>query len=271
MSEYVIELENVVKQFHIYTSNMQKIKGVLFSADTGMVKQALSGINLQVKKGETVAIVGSLASGRSTLMKVISGITAPTQGKITVNGKITSVFDLRTGFDGELTGRQNLYIRGALIGMSRKEIKEKEEDIIKLAELENVIDLPMKNWKTGYSSRLGFAISFVSKPEILLIDDPLSVRDKVYKDKVLNQIASFQEDGETTILMVTNQLPLIKTLCTRALFIEGGLIKFDGTPEETIAFYKKNAKKAMLEEMQNKSDEGELESSEDYDDEGFDY
>lgn len=266
MSEIVIKTRKLSKTYDIFFNNRQKIKSLLLKSPSPVQKEAIKKLDLTIKKGERVAIMGNVGSGRSTLMKMLSRIIFPTSGEVEINGKITNIFDLRTGFDGALTGLDNLYIRGAFIGLSKEQLKEKEAEIIEFSGLGDIINMPMKSWKAGSSSVLSVSIYLAFKPDILLIDDSLSVRDKFFKARMMKRFQEFFEDGETTMLIVTNQIPMVKGLCTRAIILDEGEIIFDGEPVAALKEYKKYAKKANAEVEKESDIEEEEEDDDDFDD-----
>lgn len=267
MAKYAIRTENLTKEFNIYKNNLQMLKGTLFNRHNGITRTALDNINLEIKKGEKVALLGNVAAGRTTLLRILSGIMYPTSGKVKINGKVTSIFDFRMGLDMELTGRENIYTKASIIGIPKKDIKAKEKEIIEFAELEDVIDLPMKSYKAGYAVRLGFAVYFAFKPEILLLDDQIAVKDKRFRDKCINTIKEMMNDDESTIIIVSNLYPTIKALCDRGIVLDEGQLKFDGTTEEAYQYFKKNLKKKLKVDNSDRDiDRDDDDDEDDYDD-----
>lgn len=261
----VIKAEHLSKTYDIFLNNGQKIRSLLFRKPSGNQKLALKDLNLTINKGERVAILGNVGSGRSTLMKLLSGIIHQTSGNLEVNEEVTKIFDLRTGFDGALNGYDNMYIRGAYIGLTRSQIKEKEQEIVAFSGLGDIMHLPLKSWKAGCASILSVSIYLAFKPEILLIDDSLAVRDKVFKQKMMARFEELLSDGETTLVIVSNQIPFVKKLCNRAIILNEGEILFDGDSAAALKEYKKYAKKQNMELMERESDLDDEDDDDDYD------
>lgn len=266
MSDFAIRTKDIVKDYNIYTNGIQKLKGVLFGKHNGVVKNALKGISIEIKKGEKVAILGNIGAGRSTLVRVLSGITYPTSGTVEIDGKVTTIIDLRTGFDVELTGRENIYIKGAIMGISRKEMKKKEQEIIEFAEMEDIIDLPMRSYRAGFAARLGFAIYFAFPPEILLLDDNIVVGDKVFRAKCLDKINEVIDREGATLVVVSNQVPTIKKLCNKIMVIDSGQIHFEGDIDEGVKYFRKHFKKKLKGKDQDAYERDDDDDDDDYDD-----
>ena len=197
---------------------------------------ALRDINLEVFAGETVGLVGRNGSGKSTLLKLIAGIFRPVRGQVNVAGKIASLIELGAGFHPELTGRENIELNGLLLGLTKKEVAEREPSIIEFAELGEFIDVPVKQYSSGMYMRLGFSIAVEVDPDVLLIDEILAVGDAYFREKCLARIANFRARGKT-LLVVSHDTSLIEQLCERALWIEAGSIAADGPPAEIIPQY----------------------------------
>lgn len=265
MAETVIKTTQLTKTYDIFLNNRQKIKSLLFKTPSAVQKNALHNLDLEIKKGERVAIMGNVGSGRTTLMKLLSQIIYPTSGSVEVTEEITKIFDLRTGFDGALSGRDNMYIRGAYIGLTRTQIKEKEEEIIAFSGLKDIMDLPMKSWKAGCASILSVSIYLAFKPKILLIDDSLAVRDKLFKIKMMKRFEEILADGDTTLVIVSNQIPIVKKLCSRAIILNEGELMFDGPSAAAMSTYKKFAKKANAELLERESDLDDEDEDDEYD------
>jgi ABC-2 type transport system ATP-binding protein len=192
---------------------------------------ALHDVNLQIGGGQTVGLIGPNGSGKSTLLKVLSGILAPTTGRVTVRGRIASLLELGAGFNGELTGRENVYLNAAILGLSRRETERYFDDIVAFAELEPFIDNQVKHYSSGQYVRLGFAVAVHVSPDILLVDEVLAVGDESFQRKCLAKIAEFQQRG-CTILFVTHSLDLIPQICSRGVVLDHGRVLHDGDPVE---------------------------------------
>ena len=270
MSEPIIKVKNVTKVYRLYKSNKERMKSVLFRKGKYKKKKAVNNVSFEIYKGETVAFIGNNGAGKSTLMKMITGVTFPTRGEITVDGNINAILELRAGFDPEFTGRQNLYLRGRLLGWSDEQIKEHEEEIIEFAELGEYIDQPVRTYSSGMAARLGFAINMTMKPDILIIDEAMGVGDRGFRIKCINRLKSIISDENVTLLFVSGSMLLNKQLCTRGIVIDSGKVAFDGSVKEAGKFYdthfvkKEPIEKSLEEELEERS--LELETDDDDDD-----
>lgn len=200
---------------------------------------ALRNITFEVAAGESIGLVGSNGAGKSTLLRVAAGIIAPSEGQAIVRGTIAPLIELGTGFDGELTGRENIFFNGALLGHSRAEIVRKMEEIVEFADIGDFIDAPLRTYSTGMVSRLAFAIATTIDPEILLLDEILSVGDASFKQKCRDRIREFWKRG-TTILLVSHDLKSILDHCTRVIWLDHGQIHMSGPAEEVIGRYREH-------------------------------
>jgi lipopolysaccharide transport system ATP-binding protein len=201
------------------------------SYDKGQKLKSLDHINLIIQEGDTVGIIGSNGSGKSTLLKILSRVTAPTSGCIYVKGRIASLLEVGTGFHPELTGRENTYLNGAILGMTRKEIDEKLQDIIEFAEIERFIDTPVKRYSSGMYVRLAFAVAAHLEPDILVVDEVLAVGDYQFQQKCLGKMGDISKSGRT-VLFVSHQLSMIRALCNKCVLLDHGrVVKYGGTEE----------------------------------------
>lgn len=198
---------------------------------------ALKGISLEVKKGERVGIIGHNGAGKSTLLKLISRVTAPSKGTIYLNGRIASMLEVGTGFHGELTGRENIYMNGAILGMTRAEIDKKIEDIIEFSEVRQFIDTPVKRYSSGMYVKLAFSVAAHLDSEIMIMDEVLAVGDMAFQKKCLNKMKDVSCQSGRTILYVSHNMDTIRRLCDRCIVMEKGRIVYDGDVEEAIAIY----------------------------------
>lgn len=200
---------------------------------------ALDGINLTVYKGERVGIIGHNGAGKSTLLKLLSRVTAPTAGKIYINGRISSMLEVGTGFNGELTGRENIYLNGAILGMSKAEVDRKIERIIDFSECRQFIDTPVKRYSSGMYVKLAFSVAAHLDSEILVMDEVLAVGDMKFQQKCLGKMSDVSQDEGRTVLYVSHNMNTIRQLCERCIVLDHGLIIYDGNVEEAIAIYMK--------------------------------
>lgn len=197
---------------------------------------ALDGVNLEVRKGEALGIIGANGAGKSTLLKLLSRVTTPTEGYIGINGRVTSMLEVGTGFHPELTGRENIYMNGAILGMSKNEIDSKMEEIIEFSECRQFIDTPVKRYSSGMYVKLGFAVAAHLESEIMIIDEVLAVGDMKFQEKCLGKMGNSTRDGKT-ILYVSHNMATVRKLCDRCIVLSHGKIVFDGDVEEAISYY----------------------------------
>ncbi len=190
---------------------------------------ALDGISLAVEPGERIGLIGPNGSGKSTTLKLLAGILRPTSGTVSVNGRIASLLELGAGFNGELSGRDNVYLNASLLGLSRKEVDRHFDAIVEFSELAPFIDNQVKNYSSGMYVRLGFAVAVHIDPDILLVDEVLAVGDEAFQQKCLAKIEEFQRDGRT-ILLVSHSLDLVEKICTQSVVLDHGEVKFAGDP-----------------------------------------
>lgn len=243
-SENVIELQNVTKTFRIHHEKRNSIYEYISSFSKGNNKfeelQVLRNISLSVKRGEMIGIMGLNGSGKTTLLKIISKIYTPNEGNVLVRGKLTPLLELGTGFNGELTARDNIILYGAILGFSKNEIIKKIRDIIQFAELEKFLDTKLKNFSSGMNARLAFATAMQVDPDILLIDEVLSVGDISFQEKSFNAIMEFRKKGKT-IVFVSHAIEQVRAFCDRAVLLHQGQIHSIGKSDEVIEKYKEIA------------------------------
>lgn len=247
----VISVQDVCMYFKIAQDGSDSLKEFLIRTLTGKNQfrelKALEHVSFDVKQGEVVGIIGTNGSGKSTLLKIVSGALSPTKGKVQVDRRKVQLLTLGTGFDMELTARENVYLNGSLIGYTREYIDEKYEDIVSFAELEGFMDERMKNFSSGMVSRLGFAIATMrDTPEILILDEVLSVGDMFFQKKSLARVKEMMHGG-STVLIVSHSAGVIRQNCTRAVWIEKGILKADGDPKTVCALYEEAGKEAAEE------------------------
>lgn len=207
---------------------------------------ALNGISFELNKGESLALVGPNGAGKSTILKLLSKITVPTLGSIHVDGKISALIELGAGFHPDLTGRENIFLNGAILGLQRREIEARFEEIVSFSELERFIDTPLKRYSSGMNVRLGFAVAACMKPDIFLIDEVLAVGDASFRLKCIERIKLLHKKG-TSLIFVSHDLGLVKAICETAILLESGKIQAKGSPEEIIDRYnaENDARRAM--------------------------
>ena len=199
---------------------------------------ALKHISFTVPRGSVVGLVGTNGSGKSTMLKIIAGVLEPTEGTCTVRGNISPLIELGAGFDKELTARENIYLNGSLLGYTKPFIDEHFDDIVAFAELEDFIDMPLKNYSSGMTARIAFAIATVSEPDILIVDEALSVGDVFFRKKCTDRIKSFIATGDVTVLYVSHSIGEVESLCESAIWIEKGEKRMEGPVKEVCRAYR---------------------------------
>lgn len=203
---------------------------------------ALRDINFEVKRGEVLGIIGKNGAGKSTLLKILSKVTSPTTGEIKTRGRIASLLEVGTGFHGEMTGRENIYLNGAILGMTKKEIISKIDEIITFSGCERYIDTPVKRYSSGMTVRLAFAVAAFLEPEILVIDEVLAVGDAEFQKKAIGKMQDISRGEGRTVLFVSHNMAAVKSLCTRAIVMEKGMTTFSGDVEAAIDYYLEGSK-----------------------------
>ncbi|WP_353777941.1 ATP-binding cassette domain-containing protein [Winogradskyella sp. 3972H.M.0a.05] len=205
---------------------------------------ALQDINFEVAKGEVLGIIGKNGAGKSTLLKILSRVTSPTTGEIKTKGKIASLLEVGTGFHPELTGRENIYLNGAILGMTKSEIRQKESEIIDFSGCERYVDTPVKRYSSGMRVRLAFAVAAFLEPDILVVDEVLAVGDAEFQKKAINKMQDISRGDGRTVLFVSHNMAAVKSLCTRAVVLEHGKISFEGNTDQAINYYLNNNSEA---------------------------
>lgn len=241
----IIVAEEVSMHFNMASERLESLKEYFIK----LIKRqlffkdfiAVNKVSFSIKRGEVFGIVGTNGSGKSTTLKMISGILKPTSGKITINGNIAPLIELGAGFDGELTARENIYLNGAVLGYSKKYIDEHFDRIVDFAELRDFLDMPIKNYSSGMVARIAFAIATVITPDILIVDEILSVGDFLFQEKCEKRINELMEGG-TTIVIVSHSIEQIERLCDRVMWIEKGNLKMLGDTADVCNAYKNLAK-----------------------------
>lgn len=238
--DIAIKVKNMTKSFKLFYDKPTTLKERLVfwnhkKADSRIV---LDNINLNIKKGETVALIGTNGSGKSTLLKLMTKIIYPNKGKIITNGKLTSLLELGAGFHPDFTGRENIYFNASIFGLTAAEIDKRVPDIIKFSELEEFIDTPVRTYSSGMYMRLAFSVAINVDAEILLIDEILAVGDQHFQDKCFAKLQELK-NSDKTIVIVTHSMEQVKELCDRAIWIYEGKVRMDGKPEEVVKEYMK--------------------------------
>lgn len=233
----VVEFNNVVKQYKLYKNSKKRFMGIFFKNVKYRKKLAVNDVSFKIYERDSVAIFGKNGAGKSTILKMILGVTFPTSGEIYVNGRVSALLELTSGFDPELTGRENIYLKGQLIGLKTKEIAELEQDIIDFAEVDEYIDQPVRSYSSGMKARLGFAVNVNIRPEILIVDEALSVGDRAFRDKCVEKVRNLIEKDNVTLLFVTHSTTMAKQFCDRGIVMVNGEAVFDGDIDDAIEVY----------------------------------
>lgn len=245
----MIKIDNVSMKFNLEIEKDFSMKQAFVNLFTKKKKKkknddfwALKNVSFTVDKGEVVGLIGSNGAGKSTLLKVVSGVMKPTSGKVTVQGVISPMIELGAGFDGNLTARENIYLNGAILGYSKKFLDEKFDEIVEFSELRDFLDVPVKNFSSGMTAKLAFSIATIVNPEILIVDEILSVGDLKFQEKSKHKMMEMIKGG-TTVLYVSHSLESIKDLCTKVVWLEHGkVVKIGDTNKVCDAYYKDQMK-----------------------------
>lgn len=231
-NQTVIKFDHVTKQFSKNShKTFKEFLPALFKGEqTKESFTALDDISFEIQKGETVGIIGPNGSGKSTILKLIAGVMSPNKGKVTVHGNISPLIELGAGFHPELTGRENIFLNGAILGLSQKEIAANLKSIIDFAELQEFIDQPVKHYSSGMYMRLAFAVAVHTHPEILLVDEILAVGDTAFQKKCFKRMEEFQKSKDVTIIFVSHSLGQVEKFCSRSIYINNHHLLYDGKP-----------------------------------------
>ena len=252
--DFTIKVENIGKKYIISHKQKEKylaLRDVIANSFKNIAKKiagkkepnptkeefwALNDINFTIKEGERVGIIGRNGAGKSTLLKILSRITEPSTGKFSIKGRVASLLEVGTGFHPELTGRENIFLNGAILGMTRQEIKKKFDEIVAFSEVEKFLDTPVKRYSSGMYVRLAFAVAAHLEPEILIVDEVLAVGDAQFQKKCLGKMNDIGKDGRT-VLFVSHNMGAIKQLCNTAIFLKDGKILYEGLVDKAIKEY----------------------------------
>ena len=238
--EYAIKVENLTKEFKLFYDKPSTLKErlVFWNKYKENSRIVLKDINLTIKKGETVALIGTNGSGKSTLLKLMTKIIYPSKGKLITNGKLTSLLELGAGFHPDFTGRENIYFNASIFGLTKEEIEKRVDEIIEFSELGEFIDSPVRTYSSGMYMRLAFSVAINVDADILLIDEILAVGDQHFQDKCFAKLTELKE-SDKTIVIVTHSLEQVRKLCTRAIWIYEGEVRLDGKPDKVVDEYLK--------------------------------
>ena len=240
MSEPMIEVRDVTMRFHLNTDKVLSLKEFLTRTIRGKIQYedftALDHVSFQVNKGETLGLIGHNGAGKSTMLKLISGIMKPTEGTIVTHGNVVPMLELGSGFDFDLTGRENIYLNGAIMGYSEEFLNSKFDDIVAFSELGQFIEVPIRNYSSGMLTRLAFSVASLMEPEVLIVDEILSVGDASFQEKSRRRMMEMMGGG-TTVLFVSHSLEQIREMCSKVIWLESGRVKMMGDAEEVCNAY----------------------------------
>ena len=281
MSESIIQVENLSKKYVIgqNQAGSMNLRETMTQSAKSLGKKilqprkktsnpafkdfwALKDVSLSVKQGEIVGIIGRNGSGKSTLLKILSRITEPTTGRIVIKGRVASLLEVGTGFHSELTGRENIYLNGAILGMEKAEIKRKFDEIVAFSEVEEFLDTPVKRYSSGMYVRLAFAVAAHLEPEILIVDEVLAVGDAAFQKKCLGKMGDVATKEGRTVLFVSHNMTTVRALCQKAYLLNSGRMEYQGSTSEAIERYMQSVKSLMmsnatsLEQRQDRSGDG---------------
>ena len=236
-----VEVKDVTMIFNMASESLGSLKEYFISLARHKLFfeefRALKNISFDVHRGEVVGLVGTNGSGKSTMLKIIAGVLEPSEGEVKVHGNIAPLIELGAGFDPELSARENIYLNGALLGYTKEFIDANFDCIIEFAELKDFVDMPLKNFSSGMVARIAFAIATITEPDILIVDETLSVGDVFFQQKCERRIQHFIESGDVTVLFVSHSMEQVERICQRAVWIEKGDLRMDGPVDEVCKAY----------------------------------
>ena len=256
--EAIISFKNVSKEYTLYKNDQERFRALFFKPRHPKINKALKNVTFDVFPGESIGIIGDNGAGKSTILKMITGVAFPSEGEVHVNGKVAALLELTAGFSTEMTGRENIYLKGYILGLKDAYIREIEERIIDFAQLGDYIDQPVRTYSSGMKMRLGFAINVNIDPDILVVDEALSVGDASFKLKCKDKINEIIESG-TTVLYVSHNPESVAEICDRALYLKKGQLLYDGNVEEAYAMYTSDKEKVKAKREAEKKKKAEAE------------
>ena len=243
MNEPIITVDNVSMRFNLAKEKVDSLKEYIIKAMKGRLQYdefwALNDVSFTVERGDSVGLIGLNGSGKSTMLKIIARVLKPTKGNVIVNGTVAPLIELGAGFDFDLTGKENIYLNGALLGRSRKMMDEVLEDIIEFSELKEFMDVPMKNYSSGMLSRLAFSIATSGKADILIVDEVLAVGDFRFQQKCIDRIRGMMQKG-TTVLFVSHSIEQVEDICNKVVWLKSGRVHMKGDSGEICEIYRQS-------------------------------
>ena len=233
----VIRFDHVTKEYKLFKNDKARFLSLFSRRKNYKIKRAIDDLSFEVRKGEGMALIGRNGAGKSTILKMITGVSCPTEGEIYVDGKISALLELSSGFDPEADGYENIKLKCSLMGMSDDQIKEVLPAIVEFADIGEYIEQPLRSYSSGMKARLGFAISVNCNPDILIVDEALSVGDRAFRKKCTAKVQEIMADSNVTLLFVTHALSTAKDFCQKGIVLEKGKKLFEGNIEDAIEFY----------------------------------
>ncbi len=250
-SKPVIKFNNVCKTYTLYKSDQERFRALFIKPRHPVLHKALDHVSFEVHKGEAVGIMGDNGCGKSTLLKTVTGVTFPDEGDVYVDGMVAALLELTAGFSTEMTGRENIYLKGYILGLNDDEIRIIEENVVDFAELGEYIDQPVRTYSSGMKMRLGFAINVNIAPDILVVDEALAVGDAAFKAKCKNKIREIIETG-VTVLFVSHNAAQVEEICERSIYMKKGVVMFDGPTKETHLVYLTDKRTTQIKKLKKK-------------------
>ncbi|MGL4848760.1 MAG: ABC transporter ATP-binding protein [Clostridium sp.] len=247
MGDYAVRFKNLVKEYKLYKNDKDRFKDLFWGKRYTPFK-AIDDLTLDLPTGEVIGILGKNGSGKSTILKMVTGVVYPTSGEIEVNGRVSALLELTAGFDGELTGKENIYLKGYSMGMDKSGVEKIIHSIIDFSELGEYINQPVRMYSSGMKARLGFAIAVNINPDILVVDEALAVGDEMFRDKCLKRMDKFRDEGKT-ILFVSHSLPQMRSFCTKGAWLYKGKLIDYGDIDEVANLYKHFLNGVSIEEI----------------------
>lgn len=238
--DIAIKFDHVTKRYRLYKDEQQRLASIFWAKKKRKEITTIcanNNLSFEIDRGEAVAFLGSNGAGKSTALKMVTGVSYPSKGEVLVNGHVSALLELTAGFDPKMTGRENIYLRGQVLGFSIDEIKEMEGKVVDFADIGVFIDQPVRMYSSGMKARLGFGFAVASDPEILVVDEALSVGDREFRKKCYARVREIMEDDSVTVLFVTHSSKAAREFCTRGIVLEHGKKRFDGPIQESMAFY----------------------------------
>lgn len=238
--DIAIKFNHVTKRYRLYKDEQQRLASIFWARKKRKEITTIcanDNLSFEIKRGEAVAFLGSNGAGKSTALKMVTGVSYPSRGEVIVNGRVSALLELTAGFDSKMSGRENIYLRGHALGFTVDELKSMEKKVVDFADIGVFIDQPVRMYSSGMKARLGFGFAVASDPEILVVDEALAVGDRAFRKKCFARVREIMEDDNVTVLFVTHSSRSAKEFCTRGIVLEHGKKKFDGPIQEAIAFY----------------------------------